>query len=55
MPRALHKRFADALPRHGDRSKAVARMIEMWLDGQIMLHNVKLFDQRDELAVRSTP
>ena len=42
MSRALHRRLREALPRHGDRSKLVARMIEMYLDGQITVTNVAL-------------
>ena len=42
MSRALHSRLHKALPRHGDRSKLVARLIEMWLDHEIMATNVFL-------------
>lgn len=42
MSRALHRRLAQALPRHGDRSKLVARMIEMYLDGELQVTNVVL-------------
>jgi hypothetical protein len=42
MSRQLHRRLRAALPRHGDRSKLVARMIEMYLDGEIVVTNVAL-------------
>lgn len=42
MERALHKRLAQALPRHGDRSKLVARLIEMWLNREVIVYNVLL-------------
>jgi hypothetical protein len=35
MPRALHRRLDNALPRYGDKSKLVACLIEMWLDGAL--------------------
>lgn len=42
MSRQLHRRLRTALPRHGDRSKLVARMIEMYLDGELQVTNVVL-------------
>lgn len=42
MSRALHRRLRETLPRHGDRSKLVARMIEMYLDGELQVTNVVL-------------
>ena len=42
MSRSLHRRLRAALPRHGDRSKLVARMIEMYLNGEITVTNVAL-------------
>lgn len=35
MSVSLHRRLKLALPRHGDRSKVVAKLIEMFLDGQV--------------------
>ena len=37
IPRQLHSRLKAALPKHGDRSKLVTRMIEMWLDKEIVV------------------
>ena len=38
----LHRRLHAALPRYGDKSKLVARLIEMWLDREIIATNVQL-------------
>jgi hypothetical protein len=42
LPRQLQRRFAAKLPRHGDRSKLLSRMIEMWLNGEIQVTGVSL-------------
>lgn len=40
MPRSIERRLTAALPRYGDKSKLVARLLEMWLDREIIATNV---------------
>jgi len=42
MPKATHQALSRKLPRFGDRSKLVARLIEMWLSGEIIVTGVSL-------------
>lgn len=42
MSYQLHRALARRLPRHGDRSKLVVRMIEMWLRGDIQIPDLRL-------------
>lgn len=42
MPRELHKALSRRLPRHGDKSRLVTRLIEMWLAGEIQVTQVYL-------------
>jgi hypothetical protein len=37
LKRETAKRLKVALPRHGDRSRLIAKLLEMWLDGRISL------------------
>jgi len=35
IPKTTHRRLRQALPRHGDRSRLVSRLLEMWLAGEV--------------------
>ena len=40
--KSLMRRLRDALPRYGDRSRLIHRLLEMWLSGEILVYNVNL-------------
>lgn len=53
MPAALQHRLALRLPRYGDRSKLITRMIELWLGDELHVPGLRLrsIDEAQDLEL----